>query len=677
MFRTLARLLIANLIAVPLVAFAPAALVQPAAATGGFRSTLGQEFWVNFDRNGMWAARTPTIYLSGAQNASVTITWPDLTTQAATVVAGQVTTVDATAKIETAGKYTSTSDGISQTAIKIVATAAISVYVLNQEGYTTDASQAYPTEYQGFEYRVLNSNLAEGRFSVVANEAGTTTITVTPKATLGTRTAGVPYTQTLQQGDVYSIASTANMRGTKVTSDKKISVTSSNTCVNLVGGACDHITEYIPPVTTWGKNFVVPATTNTLQRDRLAVMASEDNTVITVNGTSTTLALAGDLYDQLIGAVGETTVVTADKPVLVMQFVRGGSYTNGTVTTTGDPAMVVVTPVVQYLNDVAITTPATGFIVNTASLVVPVADVGTITFNGTAIPSGSFGPTITIGSDNYKVAYVNLPLGAHRITSTNGFGVFVYGYNSADSYAYAAAAGMVDLVQFPGGVAQVGYVAANLINTPQQQSPPQAPAQVVAPPSPAIFFNRSIPLGTTGMIRLSGVNLTGLTSLKIGDKTVEIVSSGDGFAEIKLPELAAGVYNFSTTGTRTEGAWIGTQQLVLTVVAAAANPNPGGLKSATFTITNFVGGSAVLTAAMKARIAAEVAKYGGVKSSACVGATSGPTILSVDASLAQRRAVAVCQYIATLTPQVITTTTGKNTLLPGGNARKVTVTLRF
>jgi hypothetical protein len=141
--------------------------------------------------------------------------------------------------------------------------------------------------------------------------------------------------------------------------------------------------------------------------------------------------------------------------------------------------------------------------------------------------------------------------------------------------------------------------------------------------------------------------------------------------------LAAGVYNFSTTGTRTEGAWIGTQQLVLTVVAAAANPNPGGLKSATFTITNFVGGSAVLTTAMKARIAAEVAKYGGVKSSACVGATSGPTILSVDASLAQRRAVAVCQYIATLTPQVITTTTGKNTLLLGGNARKVTVTLRF
>jgi hypothetical protein len=670
-----ANLLISSLLA-SLSVVGITSAVQPAAATAGFRSTLGQEFWVTFDSNNNNQG-TPTIYLSGAQNANVTITWPDATTESATVVAGTVTTVDATAKIRTAAKYTTGNDAISQTAIKIVADASISVYVLNQVPFTTDASQAYPTEYQGYEYRVLNSNLGAGRFSVIANEPGSTVVTVTPKTTIGSRTAGVAYTQTLQQGDVYSIQGN-DIRGTLVTSDKKITVTSSNNCVNLGGGACDHITEFIPPVTTWGKSFIVPATTNTLQQDRLAIMASADNTVVTINGVATTLALAGDLYDQLISAVGATTVVSSDKPVLVMQFVRGGRYTNGTITRTGDPAMVVMTPVVQYLNDVAITTPATGFDVNTATLVVPVSDVGTITFNGTAIPAGDFGPTITIGSSDFKVTYVNLALGAHRITSTNGFGIYVYGYNAADSYAYAGAGGLVDLVQFPGGVAQVGYVAANQIGTPQQQqqqAPP--PAQVVAPPAPAIFFNRSIQVGTTGTIRLSGVNLTGLTSLKIGDKTVEIVSSGDGFAEIKLPELAAGVYNFSTTGTRTEGAWIGTQQLVLTVVAAAANPNPGGLKSATFTITNFVGGSAVLTAAMKARIAAEVAKHGGVKSSACVGATSGPTILSVDASLAQRRAVAVCNYIATLTPRVITTTSGKNTLLPGGSARKVTVTLRF
>ncbi len=671
MRKLFANLVISSLLA-SLSVVGITAAVQPASATGGFRSTLGQEFWVTFDGN--ISAGTPTIYLSGAQNANVTITWPDATTQSATVVAGTVTTVDATAKIATAAKYTNSSDGISQTAIKIVSTASISVYVLNQAPYTTDASQAYPTEYQGYEYRVLNSNLGPGRFSVIANEPGATVLTITPKATIGSRTAGVAYTQTLQQGDVYSISGN-NIRGTLITSDKKITVSSSNLCVNLGGGACDHITEFIPPVLTWGKSFVVPATTNTLQQDRLAIMASADNTVVTINGVATTLASAGDLYDQLISAVGATTVVSSDKPVLVMQFVRAGAYSNGTDTRSGDPAMIVMTPVVQYLNDVAITTPATGFVVNTATLVVPVADVGTITFNGTAIPAGSFGPTITIGSDNFKVAYVNLPLGAHRITSTNGFGVFVYGYNSDDSYAYAAAAGMVDLVQNPGGVAQVGYVAANQIGN--QNAPQQQQQVVVAAPTPPIFFNRTVTVGTTGNIRLSGVNLTGLTSLKIGNQTVEIVSFADNFAEIKLPALAAGVYNFSTTGTNPGGGWIGTQQLVLTVLAAAPGTNPGGLKSATFSITNFVGGSAVLTSAMKARIAAQVAKYPDMKSSACVGTTSGPTVLRVDASLAQRRATAVCNYIATLTPKVITTTTGKNTLVLGGGARAVTVTLRF
>lgn len=653
------------------------AAVQPASATSNFRSTLGQEFWVNFDQNNS-SSGTPTIYLSGAQNANVTITWPDLTTESATVVAGTVTTVSATAKIATASKFTTSADGISQTAIKIVSDASISVYILNQLTATTDASQAYPTEYQGYEYRVLNSNLGFGRFSVIANEPGTTTITVTPKNTIGSRTGGVAYTETMQQGDVYSVGSGSDMRGTLITSDKKVTVSSSNSCVNLVGGACDHITEFIPPVTTWGKSFVVPATTNTIREDRLAIMASSDNTVVTINGVATTLALAGDLYDQLISSVGATTIVTSDKPVLVMQFVRGGAYSNGTISRTGDPAMVVITPVVQYLNDVAITTPATGFDVNTVTLVVPVSDVSTITFDGATIPSNLFGSTITVGAGSFKVAYVNLTLGAHRITSTNGFGVFVYGYNAADSYAYAGAGGLVDLVQFPGGIAQVGYVAANQIGTPQQNNPPQQQQTVVvAPPTPAIFFNRTLPLGTTGTIRLSGVNLTGITSLKIGGKTVEILSSGDGFVEIKMPELSVGTYNFGTTGSGAQGAWIGTQESVMKIVGAAALTNPGGLKSAAFTITNFAGGSSVLTSAMKARIAAEVAKYPDMKSSSCVGATSGPTVLSVDAALANRRALVVCGYIASLTPRVITTTTGKNTVELGGGARKVTVTVRF
>lgn len=673
MRKLFANLLISSLLAT-LAVVGVTATVQPASATGGFRSTLGQEFWVNFDKN--YSSGTPTIYLSGAQNANVTITWPDQTTEQATVVAGTVTTVSATAKIATANKYTSTADGISQTAVKIVSDASISVYVLNQLGATTDASQAYPREYQGLEYRVLNSNLGEGRFSVIANEPGTTTVTITPKATIGSHTAGVAYTQSLQQGDVYSIASNSDMRGTLIASDKKISVTSSNTCVNLGGGACDHITEYIPPVNTWGKSFVVPATTNTLQADRLAVLASQDNTVITINGTPTTLALAGDFYDQLISSIGATTVITSDKPVLVMQFVRGGTYSNGTINRTGDPAMVVMTPVVQYLNDVAITTPATGFDVNTLTLVVPVSDVSTITFDGATIASNLFGSTITIGSLSFKVAYVNLTLGTHRITSTNGFGVYVYGYNSADSYAYAGAGGLVDLVQYPGGVSQVGYVAANQIGTPAQNNAQQAPASN-APRLMPIFYNITLPTSTTGNVKLYGINLTGLTSLKIGDKTVEIISVTDGYVEIKWPSLTAGIYDLSTAGTNSDGAWVGKQDLVLNLNSAPTATNPGSVKSANLRIPSFAGGSSALTEAMKAKILASVKKYPTLASVTCVGSTSGPTILASDAALAKRRALAVCGFIAANSPKVIVTTVGKPSVVLGSLARNVVVTFKY
>jgi hypothetical protein len=649
------------------------AAVQPAAAAG-FRSTLGSEFWVNFDAN-YDTTGTPTIYLSGAQNANVTLTWPDQTTETATVVAGSVTTVSATAKIATASKFTSTADGISQTAVKIVSDAAISVYLLNQRTATTDASQAYPTEYQGYEYRVLSSNRAAARFSVIANEPGTTVITVVPKVTLGSRAAGVAYTETLQQGDVYSLLSTADMRGTLVTSDKKITVSSSNTCVQLGRGACDHITEFIPPVTTWGKSFVVPASTNTLYQDRIAIMASQDNTVVTIDGTPTTLMLAGDLSDGFNSAVGATTIVTSDKPILVMQFVDGGAFSDGTNTASGDPAMVVITPVVQYLNDVAITTPATGFLVNTATLIVPVADVSTITFDGATLPSGAFGSTVTVGAASFKVAYVNLTLGTHRITSTNGFGVLVYGYNSYDSYAYAGAGGLVDLVQNPGGVAQVGYVAANQIPASGSTATPTEVPQPAIQATP-VFYNKVIPVGSTGTLRLFGEKLSGLKTLKIGNTLVEILSISENYIEIKLPELAIGNFEISTSGSGDAGSWSSTQDMVLRVTAVESTPEATN-RVAKFTIPNFAPGSFVLTAAMKSKISTTVAKYSTMTTASCVGATSGPTVLKTDALLAKNRAKVVCEYIATITPRAVTATVGKPSIVLGGLARKVDVTVRY
>ena len=675
MRKALIQFLVASLVAALSVVGVTAA-VQPAAATGGFQSTMGLEFWVNFDNN-LSNTRTPTIYLSGAQNANVTITWPDLTTQQVTVTAGAVTTVNAVAKIATASKYTTQVDGISQTAVKIVSDKPISVYVSNQVYASSDASQAYPTEYQGYEYRPLiaGTTSLDKRFSVIANESGTTTVTITPKVTIGARAAGTPYNVTLNQGDVYSIRVTGSddFSGTRITSDKKITVSSTNGCANLTGGACDHMTEYIPPVPTWGKSFVFPASINSSssQKDMYRVMASQDNTTVIVDGVSTVLALAGDYVAGQIPAINQNMVITADKPVLTMQFVQAGTYNDGTNNVSGDPAMVLVTPVVQYLNDMVITTPATGFTVNTVSLVVPTSDVGVAAIDGTPIPANDYSSALTVGSATYKVVRKFITLGTHTISSTNGVGVFVYGFNNFDSYTYAGAGGMVDLVQNPGGVAQVGYVAAAQVGN--SNPPAQAPASVVAPAAP-IYFNLAVPASTSGTLRLNGVNLTGVSTLKIGSVVVEIVSTNMYYTEIKWPALSAGTYSIHTTGTNSTGAWMGSQLNALTVQAAATESS--STKSATLAVPNFSGGSAVLTSAMKSKIAATIAQYPTLKSASCVGSTSGPTVLPVDAALAKRRAAAVCRYIGSLVPTVSTSIFGKTTVL-GAVARNVEVTLKF
>lgn len=652
---------------------------QPAAATGGFQSTMGLEFWVNFDEN-LSSNRSPKLYLSGAQNANVTITWPDLTTELVAVTAGAVTTVDANAKINTAGKYTTSVDGVSQTAVRIVASSPISVYVLNQRTYSSDASQAYPTEYQGGEYFIVvpGATSLTKRFSVIANEAGTTTLTVTPKTTLGARLAGNPYTVTLNQGDVYSIgvSGAADPTGTMVTADKKVTVSSTNGCGNLIGGACDHMTEFIPPTTTWGKSFIVPATinTSTTQLDLYRIIASQANTTVTINGTNQTLTTAGDFYQGQISAVGEDLIVSADKPVLVMQAVMNGSFSDGATTATGDPSMVVVTPVVQYLNDLVITTPATGFVVNSVTLVVPVSDVGIAKLDGVVIPAGDYSATLTLGSANFKVARKSISLGTHSINSTNGVGVFVYGFNSTDSYAYGAAAGLVDLVQNPGGVAQVGYVAAAQVGNPNP--PQQAPANA-GPRQLPIFFNRVISLGTTGNVRLLGLNLDGLATLQIGEKSVQIIATGAGYAEVRLPELAAGIYRFSTTGTNDGGGWIGTQEGVLTIEPLGLATTPGSVNAVWLKVPSFAPGSSTLTASMRAALSKAVNANPGMKSVTCVGSTSGPTVLAGDAALALRRAKSVCSYISSIVANVALTSRGVTSVDLGAVARRVDVEIKF
>lgn len=95
-------------------------------------------------------------------------------------------------------------------------------------------------------------------------------------------------------------------------------------------------------------------------------------------------------------------------------------------------------------------------------------------------------------------------------------------------------------------------------------------------------------------------------------------------------------------------------------------------------LTGFKPGSAVLTSWMKNKI--EQFANSTIQSTkmACVGYTMGPTVLKVDSSLAKRRAITVCNYLARLNPAVVRVAPkAVTTKYSSGNYRRTVVTVSF
>ena len=457
---------------------------QPAQAS--FRSTYGTEFWVHFDQNAGWIPGrvvAPALFIASPASGTATVTWPSGSTLEVPLVAGEVATVDAFAEIVTADKYADEADGVESVAVKVTATTAISVYLSNRVEFISEASIAYPSSYLGTTYRVLNFNgnpipTFANRFSVTAVQSGTTTLDITLASTAsGTgRSAGSNYQVTLEEGETYSLAGNG-LFGTLIDADQKVAVSATNGCVRIDIGACDYITEFMTPVETWGKEFILASSRNEANNDHFLVLAHQDGTELTLNGDNANKVTisAGQVHDFYGGLssalVRNFDLLSSNKPVLVLQVLTGGTYRNDDLTssTTGDPAAHLVQPTQQFLNDAIISTPAEGFNVNYLTIVAKSSDVsgGLIKLNNVVIPSSKF---TTAGLSGYSIARLDIAVGTHRVQSTNGFAAYVTGFGISDGYSYSGGTGLVDLVQFPGGVAEVGYQTVEGVGQNQNNS---------------------------------------------------------------------------------------------------------------------------------------------------------------------------------------------------------------
>ncbi|MFC2110852.1 HYR domain-containing protein [Bacteroidota bacterium] len=140
-------------------------------------------------------------------------------------------------------------------------------------------------------------------FDIVATQ-NNTTITITPTKAIIGHAAGIAFNITLNIGQTYSAQAASwlaanHLSGSKIISDKPIAVTIKDDLLYGLpyGGCADVLGDQIVPVNKLGNRFIVlKGFLNTSAPEKAYIVATENNTQITVDGVTAGTINAGQTY---------------------------------------------------------------------------------------------------------------------------------------------------------------------------------------------------------------------------------------------------------------------------------------------------------------------------------------------------------------------------------------------
>jgi outer membrane protein OmpA-like peptidoglycan-associated protein len=259
------------------------------------------------------------------------------------------------------------------------------------------------------------------------------------------RPAGVAIPVTLNAGQTYTLVG-SDVTGTLVEADKRVAVLSGHACAALPDGeSCNHLTEMLPPATSWGKKFIVTKLilrSGQTEGDYVRIVAHEDATTVSVPGQSDINLDAGQSWfgDIMNGSRG--TVVTSNKPIMLVQFTNGGEVEGADESFVGATEMTVVAPEEQLLNEYLVATPGASFQVNLLSLGILSTDLASLRLNGEPVDVAS---AVTFG--NFSALRLEINPGSHALTAAGVFSVISYGADADIAYALPAGFAVKDLTQ--------------------------------------------------------------------------------------------------------------------------------------------------------------------------------------------------------------------------------------
>lgn len=372
------------------------------------------------------------------------------------------------------GWEVTTSGIVEDLAIRVWSNDAdITAYMLSRNPYTSDGMYIVPTIGWGTEYVVAGyHSLYEGfgttfdypsEFSIVANQDNTI-CSIIPSGDIrktGLKNdilhkKGSAFTETLHRGQCvqYMLTEAQNaddydVTGSIVRSNKPVGVVGASQCPNIPPEYpyCDHICDMIPPVRTWATTYYTLPFYNRKGGDSYLMIASKQGQTIYFNNIPVTSL---NKFEHLFRPdIADAGTWTSDAPFLLVQYINSTDWVDPVTGTNnngiGDPAMVVINAKEQYTKEVVFQTPTitsgTGY-THYANILVHKDEIQNTTMDGIPINSyPSVSPLPIPFSDYIAYRARSIKSGTHHVKSNQGVGVYVYGYGSYDSYAWAGALG--------------------------------------------------------------------------------------------------------------------------------------------------------------------------------------------------------------------------------------------
>ena len=426
-----------------------------------FVDPQGREFWLCFMQNHMdqvvdynkLSANDPKrlhldLFIASDTDATVTIDVDSLYTHdIIKVKAGEVYNY----KVSPFAQIKSSEIIEKGLSVHIRSDVPITVYGLNRRIKTTDTFLAYPVDALGKTYRTANYTISVdlvSEFAIVATEDDTEVKIFPAVKTKDLVDSGNEITIKLNKGDIYQVLADKNsaengksdLTGSLIVSDKKIAVFSGHQCAYVPDDLwhCNHLVEQVPPVESWGRHYYLG---KLQKRDSytVRVIADQADTKVFVDSKLKTSLDAGQFLEL---ALKNEVQITSNKRIMVAQYSHGSMRDS-----IGDPMMMMISPVQQYLKEYRFATPVNGSWNHSVDVIVPTNAINEVFLDDQKIDKNKFKK---FKNTRYSIAYLNVEFGNHVLKGSEPFGMstygFGYGVDQFDAYGNNGGQSFVKLI---------------------------------------------------------------------------------------------------------------------------------------------------------------------------------------------------------------------------------------